>query len=178
MMRDIWFISDTHFGHDNVIQYCRPQFVTMAQMEDVIIARWNAKVKPQDLVYHLGDFAWTTKDAKRVRPMLNGTIRLIVGNHDDIPSIAAAGLFQRIYLWKQFRDLGFTASHIPMRLDQLRHSSMNLHGHVHGNLDGLEPFHRDVSVESTDFRPVHIDEIAAWAAQIRPAPVSDSGERE
>ena len=96
--------------------------------------------------------------------MLNGAIRLIVGNHDDIPSLAAAGMFQRIYLWKQFRDLGFTASHIPMRLDQLRHGAKNLHGHVHGNLTGLEGFHRDVSVESIGYKPVHMDEITAWAA--------------
>ncbi|EYR81826.1 metallophosphoesterase [Shinella sp. DD12] len=162
--RNIWFISDTHFGHNNILGYCRPQFANLEEMEQTIIARWNAAVKPQDLVYHLGDFAWKTADAKRVRPLLNGSIRLVVGNHDDIPSLAAAGLFQRIYLWKQFREIGFTASHIPMRLDQLRHGAKNLHGHVHGDLTGLEPFHRDVSVESTGFWPVHWDDVVAWAA--------------
>lgn len=164
MTRNIWFTSDTHFGHNNIIQYCRKQFLSLDDMEQTIIDRWNATVGTQDLVYHLGDFAWKTEDAKRVRPKLNGTVRLIVGNHDDIPSLAAASLFQRIYLWRQFREIGLTASHIPMRLDQLRHGAKNLHGHVHGNLEGLEPFHRDVSVESTDFTPVHFDEIAAWAA--------------
>lgn len=162
--RDIWFISDTHFGHENIVGYCRPHFSSVEEMETTIIDNWNAEVKPQDLVYHLGDFAWKTSDAKRVRPLLNGSIRLIVGNHDDIPGLAAAGLFQRIYLWKQFRDLGFTASHIPMRLDQLRHGAKNLHGHVHGDLTGLEDFHRDMSVESIGFKPVHCDEIARWAA--------------
>ncbi len=163
MSRDIWFISDTHFGHNNIIKYCRQQFESLADMEGNIIALWNETVKPQDLVYHLGDFAWKTEDAKRVRPMLNGSIRLIVGNHDDIPALSAAGLFQRIYLWRQFRDEGFTASHIPMRHDQLRHGSMNLHGHVHGNLDGLESFHRDMSVESIGYTPVHFDEVTSWA---------------
>lgn len=161
--RDVWFISDTHFGHNNIITYCRPQFSSVEEMEDSIITNWNAAIRPQDLVYHLGDFGWKTSDAKRVRPLLNGAIRLIVGNHDDIPSLAAAGLFQRIYLWKQFPDEGFTASHIPMRFNQLRHSAKNLHGHVHGNLDGLEDFHRDISVESTGFAPVHFDDIALWA---------------
>jgi calcineurin-like phosphoesterase family protein len=161
--RDVWFISDTHFGHNNIITYCRPQYSSVEEMEDTIITNWNAAIKPQDLVYHLGDFAWKTSDAKRVRPLLNGSIRLIVGNHDDIPSLAAAGLFQRIYLWKQFRDEGFTASHIPMRFEQLRHSAKNLHGHVHGNLDGLEHFHRDMSVESIGFAPVHYEDVALWA---------------
>lgn len=163
MTRNVWFISDTHFGHANIIKYCRSHFASLADMEGHIIALWNETVKPQDLVYHLGDFAWKTEDAKRVRPLLNGSIRLIVGNHDDIPSLAAAGLFQRIYLWRQFSDEGFTASHIPMRRDQLRHGAMNLHGHVHGNLEGLEGFHRDMSVESIGYAPVHFDDVAAWA---------------
>ncbi|MBB4235071.1 metallophosphoesterase [Rhizobium esperanzae] len=161
--RNVWFISDTHFGHNNIITYCRPQFSSVGEMEEVIIENWNSAVKPQDLVYHLGDFAWKTEDAKRVRPKLNGAIRLIVGNHDDIPSLAAAGIFQRIALWRQFRDEGFTASHIPMRFDQLRHGTKNLHGHVHGNLEGLEGFHRDMSVESIGFMPVHFDDVALWA---------------
>jgi len=164
MSRNIWFISDTHFGHENVIRYCRPQYASLDEMEGDIIDRWNETVGPQDLVYHLGDFGWKTADAKRVRSMPNGTIRLVVGNHDDIPSLAAAGLFQRIYLWKQFREHGFTATHIPMRREQLRHGSMNVHGHVHGNRDGLENFHLDVSVESVNFRPVHFDDVVAWAA--------------
>lgn len=162
-MRNTWFISDTHFGHNNIITYCRPQFSSLDEMEDVIITNWNETVGSQDLVYHLGDFAWKASDAERVRPKLNGTIRLVVGNHDDIVGYAKAGLFQRIDMWRQFRDLNFTASHVPLRFDQLRHSTFNLHGHVHGNLDGLEGFHRDMSVESIDFTPVHLDEIAAWA---------------
>jgi calcineurin-like phosphoesterase family protein len=164
-MRNVWFISDTHFGHKNVIKYCRTQFATLEDMEGEIIERWNATVKPQDLVYHLGDFAWTPKDAKRVRPLLNGSIRLIVGNHDDIPALAAAGLFQRIQMWRQFSDIGVTASHVPMRQEQIRRGKLNLHGHVHGDLEGLEPFHRDVSVESTDFKPVNYDDVANWAKQ-------------
>lgn len=163
-MRNIWFISDTHFGHRNIINYCRPQYVSLDDMEADIIARWNATVAPADLVYHLGDFAWKPQDALRVRPQLNGTIRLIVGNHDDIPALASTGLFQRIELWRQFREHGFSATHIPMRSDQMRHGQANLHGHVHGNLTGLEHFHRDVSVESIGFTPVHFDEVAAWAA--------------
>lgn len=164
--RRVWFTSDTHFGHNNIIGYCRPQFSSVDEMEECIIDRWNSTVAPQDLVYHLGDFAWKTEDAKRVRPKLNGSIRLIVGNHDDIPSLAAAGIFQRIELWRQFREIGLTASHIPMRIDQLRHGAKNLHGHVHGNVEGLEAFHRDVSVESIDFTPVNFDEIAAWALEV------------
>jgi len=162
-MRDIWFISDTHFGHQKVIPYCRPHFDSVEQMEECIVSNWNDHVKPQDLVYHLGDFAWTPKDAKRVRPKLNGAIRLIVGNHDDIPALCAAGMFQRVQMWRQFSEIGVTASHVPMRREQIRHGAKNVHGHVHGKIDGLNDFHFDVSVESTNYRPVHYDVIAAWA---------------
>lgn len=164
-MRNTWFISDTHFGHRNIITYCRPQFQSLDEMEETIIENWNKTVRHDDLVYHLGDFAWKSADAERVRPKLNGSIRLVVGNHDDIVGYSKAGLFQRVDMWRQFRDLNFTASHVPLRFDQLRHSTFNLHGHVHGNCEGLEPFHRDMSVESIGFTPVHIDEIAAWAGK-------------
>lgn len=162
-MRNIWFMSDTHFGHANIIKYSRTQFDSVDEMESTIIERWNEKVSKQDLVYHLGDFAWSAKDAKRVRPKLNGSIRLIVGNHDDIPALASAGLFQRIQMWRQFSEIGVTASHVPMRREQIRHGSLNVHGHVHGNISGLESFHFDVSAESVNYSPVHFDEIADWA---------------
>ena len=60
--REIWFISDTHFGHNNIIEYCRPHFASIDEMESAIIENWNKAVKPGDLVYHLGDFAWKTAD--------------------------------------------------------------------------------------------------------------------
>ncbi len=173
--RNIWFTSDTHFGHRNIIEYCRPQYASLEDMEADLIQRWNETVGSQDLVYHLGDFAWKPGDAIRVRPQLNGTIRLIVGNHDDIVALSKAGLFQRIDLWRQFRDEGFTASHFPMRFDQLRHSAANLHGHVHGDLRNLEPFHFDASVESTNYRPVAYEDITAWASRLRPSPSTSGG---
>lgn len=157
--RNIWFISDTHFGHAKIIEYCRPQFANVSEMDEAMITNWNAVVKAEDLVYHLGDFAWTPQHAKRVRPMLNGTIRLIVGNHDDVPALAGAGLFQDIAMWKQFREHGFTATHLPIREDQIRHGAVNFHGHVHGNQDGLGPMHQDFSVESIGYTPLNLDEL-------------------
>lgn len=170
--RNIWFISDTHFGHEKIVPYCRQQFSSLAEMEDVIVARWNESVRPADLVYHLGDFAWSVKDAKRIRPLLNGSIRLIVGNHDDIPAIVSAGLFQRVQMWRNFSEIGVTASHIPLRRDQIRHGGLNIHGHVHGKTDGLEDCYLDLSVESTGFRPVNYDAIAEWASLHASQPVA------
>lgn len=155
-----WFTSDTHFGHVGIIALCRPQFSSVAEMDDILIQNWNRVVKPGDRVYHLGDFAWRLRDAKRVRKHLNGTIRLIVGNHDDIPGLVEAKLFQRVSLWRIFEEHGFVATHIPLRVDQIRGGPFNVHGHIHAE-PAPEPFHRCVCVEQTNYTPVHLDEVIA-----------------
>jgi calcineurin-like phosphoesterase family protein len=162
MSRDIWFTSDTHFGHEKIIPWCRPQFANVEEMNAHMVALWNETVKTDDLVYHLGDFAWTPKAAMLARPKLKGTVRLIVGNHDNIDALARARLFQKLALWHIFPEVGIVATHVPMRFEQLRNASWNVHGHVHGKNRGLDFFHFDVSVERTGYRPVHIDAIAAW----------------
>lgn len=84
-MRDIWFISDTHFGHENIIYYAGRPFEGATEMDEELIDAWNARVRPDDLVYHLGDFAMDAKHGVAIRRNLNGAIRLIVGNHDIVP---------------------------------------------------------------------------------------------
>ena len=158
---DTWFISDTHFGHRNIIGYCRPEFPFVEDMDEALIKNWNERVKPGDRVYHLGDFAISPKHAAAIRPRLNGTIRLIVGNHDDIPKLVNYGLFQRVQLWRAFKEHGFTATHIPLAASQLRHGTFNVHGHVHANNSELEPHHLNICVEQTNYAPLHLNEVLA-----------------
>ena len=81
--RNVWFISDTHFGHAKVIEYCNRPFANIQEMDKELIKRWNAKVKSRDLVWHLGDFALANKEyVAEIVSKLNGEIRLIKGNHD------------------------------------------------------------------------------------------------
>ncbi len=80
----IFFTSDTHFGHANIIGYCRRPFDSVQEMDDAMVATWNSIVRPGDDVWHLGDFAHGA-DAKHVRAVfhrLNGRKRLVIGNHD------------------------------------------------------------------------------------------------
>lgn len=156
---DTWFTSDTHFGHANVIDYCDRPFEDVEEMDAEMVRRWNALVKPGDRVYHLGDFAWTLKRAREIRPQLNGTIRLIIGNHDDIKGLVTAGLFQRVEFWRHFREHGFTATHLPLRREQLRHGDWNVHGHTHNNDEASEPFHINICVEHTAYAPLHLEEV-------------------
>jgi calcineurin-like phosphoesterase family protein len=57
-MEKVFFTSDTHFGHANIIKYCGRPFASVEEMNRELIARWNAVVGPRDTVYHLGDRAW------------------------------------------------------------------------------------------------------------------------
>ena len=83
MMNNIWFTSDHHFGHANIIQFSNRPFGTVEEMDESLVEKWNAVVKTGDVVYHIGDLFWTpASQAKSLRQRLNGRICLIRGNHD------------------------------------------------------------------------------------------------
>lgn len=79
----VFFTSDTHFGHQNIIKYCNRPFSNVGEMNEVIINNWNALVMPGDVVYHLGDVALgdINKSLECVRRLVGHKI-LILGNHD------------------------------------------------------------------------------------------------
>lgn len=169
-MVDIWFISDTHFFHENILKFTDNQgkiirdFSDVTEMNERMIENWNARVKPQDKVYHLGDVACGVKrasDFTELMHRLNGHKRLMLGNHDRLDQ-PAYSRFDKIELWTggKFKEHGFVACHIPLRHDQMRHGEVNVHGHIHQNLID-DPRYINVCVEHTGYKPVHMDEIKA-----------------
>ena len=56
----IYFTSDMHFGHRNVIRFCNRPFADEKEMAQGLIKNWNDKVKSNDFVFSLGDFSWFT----------------------------------------------------------------------------------------------------------------------
>lgn len=80
----LFFISDMHLGHKNVIQFSDRPFVSVKDMEKQMIENWNSVVSKNDIVFDLGDMFWFDgrHDAATVISKLNGTIYKIPGNHD------------------------------------------------------------------------------------------------
>ena len=74
----VFFTSDTHFNHTNIIRFCDRPFGSTEEMNEKLIGNWNSVVGPDDIVFHLGDFClggsaeWT-----KVLDRLNGKIYLI-----------------------------------------------------------------------------------------------------
>jgi calcineurin-like phosphoesterase family protein len=167
-MAEKWFISDTHFFHENIIKFCNRPFINAEHMNEFMISEWNNCVSPQDKVYHLGDVALGAggnegRLANLLR-RLNGHKRLIVGNHDNLKSSALQTNFQKIDLWKGFKTEGFTCVHIPLEIDQLRDGDVCVHGHIHDNLK--KGRYINVCVEHTKYRPMHMDEILERIKQL------------
>ncbi len=142
MATDIWFTSDTHFGHTNILQYeaeNRP-FKTVEEMNEYLIQMWNNVVRPNDTVYHLGDFCFGLANLQYAS-RLKGKKRLVLGNHDTYNSGAYLQYFDKLYGAKYWEQCILT--HIPVHGYNLgQHfqqykitapSMLNVHGHLHSN---------------------------------------------
>ena len=136
-----WIISDTHFGHDNILQYCpwRSTWAASVQEHDEkIIAAWQACVKPHDWVLHIGDFALGDKARFAVlRQQLPGHSLLVRGNHDRSAQFMRLAGFDVVVTGASFEQNGkrWIARHNPgsFSLDEAQTAERLLHGHCHGN---------------------------------------------
>ena len=128
-----FYISDTHFGHANIIDHADRPFKSVEKMDATMIRKWNKVVGKNDLVYHLGDFAWNNIEDYRSR--LNGHIILIRGNHDKaINKKQERELFSAVYDYKLILDHDYRLIlfHYPiMSWDGMLRGRIHLHGHIH-----------------------------------------------
>lgn len=180
-MADIFFVSDTHFGHKNILTFTRADgsfmrsFCSVEEMDEHIIEQWNKTVRPQDKIYHLGDVAMKKAGIATVG-RCNGHKRLVRGNHDIFPTKAYLPFFEDIYGTRKLENMLF--SHIPVHPESLRYDWVNVHGHTHNNTEPLHfgPRYLNVSIEVTGYRPVSIEEIRQQIREreIPPAAVKTS----
>lgn len=173
----IWFTSDTHFHHANIIRFCNRPFRNVEEMDEVLIRRWNETVPPEGIVFHLGDFAmggsveWTS-----ILNRLNGRINLILGNHDyKCIRQGFMGRFEHVTQQMTIRVEGQTIilNHNPfLTYGGAFRNTWQLFGHVHSGplskaspdysrLKVLFPSQYDVGVDNNDFRPVSYARVKA-----------------
>jgi calcineurin-like phosphoesterase family protein len=79
----IFITSDTFFGRKNIIQIANRPFENVEEMNAALVENWNSVVGEDDIVYHLGNFAWTPTVADEMLKVLNGNIKFILGEYDD-----------------------------------------------------------------------------------------------
>ena len=160
-MSSVFLVSDTHFGHQGMTKFLRPDGSKVRPWDDVqkmneeMILWWNQTVKPNDKVIHLGDVVIN----RRYLPILehlNGEKILIKGNHDAFRIEEYTPYFKDIRAYHSMN--GFLLSHIPVHPSQFGRWKGNIHGHLHSN-EMEDPRYMNVSVEQTNYRPILFEEV-------------------
>ena len=170
MAKNIYFTSDTHFGHKNIITFkndngdlIRP-FESVEEMDELMVENWNKVVTPQDRIYHLGDVV-INRRCLPILERLNGHKVLIKGNHDIFKLKDFTPYFDDIRAYRVFPKYDLICSHIPVHPNQLENRfKWNMHGHLHENIvkntDGTpDERYINVCVEHTNYTPISLDEI-------------------
>jgi len=131
-----FYISDTHFGHSNIIKFDNRPFKTAEEMDEELIDRWNNVVGDKDTVYILGDFSWYKEDeTAKILDQLYGNKVLIKGNHDRIsPKVSSRFVKICDYLEKKDGNEHIILSHYPILFwNRQFYDSVHLYGHVHNS---------------------------------------------
>lgn len=177
----IWFTSDTHWGHANIIKYSNRPFSSREEMDEMLIKNWNDLVQPSDVIYHMGDFSFhQAEKTLSILKRLNGQKHMVKGNHDKhailkpcydsfvwVKDYAETVIDKQLIVMCHFPFLTWNKSH---------HGSWNLHGHCHGSLPE-DPHSRrlDVGVDCHDYRPISFEQVRAIMAKKIFRPVDHHG---
>lgn len=174
----LFFTSDTHFCHDNIIKYCNRPFDNVEEMNKKIVDNWNEIIPEDGIVFHLGDFALnaSTKSVQHILHSLNGNKYLIIGNHEKA---ALSKEFLR-NMWKGIYDIAeifveddeitynkqhIVMCHYPILAWNASHrGSWQLFGHVHGGLSNKgkinhHPAQMDVGVDCHNYYPISYQQV-------------------
>lgn len=182
----IYFTSDLHFNHVNIIQYCNRPYHYIEEMNEALVANWNSIVTPNDTVYCLGDISLTFKPIELFSQRLNGHKYLVPGNHDWChPSHKRSKGYKQLDMIDAYRTNGWDVlpichsldiegvgkvnlSHMPYKGDATdqRFAAFRMEndghwllcGHVHNHWKVKDKM-VNVGVDQWDMRPVSLNAI-------------------
>lgn len=170
-MADIWFWSDPHLFHENIIKYCNRPFANAERMNEALVESWNMYCKPQDKGYWLGDIAMGFGGEEDKLSWLlhrfNGKLRMNPGNHDNLKSPALHRRFEKIEYWSGAKEWPFFTHHVPLHQGSFRGKNVvaQAHGHTHNNF--VEGPYINTCVDVTNFKPMHLDDIIKEANKFK-----------
>lgn len=175
-MSKIWFTSDNHFGHQNILKFC-PKTRNCSSIEEhdrLQIKKFQELVSPDDTVYFLGDMFFCSHDrAESIIQQIPGQKHLIYGNHDQLikKSHKLRQYFVSISDYKEIviDKVPVALFHFPMmEWNKMHYGAYALFGHVHGSLDEnpmvVSARTMDVGVDSrpNGLMPLH-GQFAPWS---------------
>lgn len=170
-MANIFFASDHHFLHKNIIVFTRDNgeklrpFTNLDDMHEYIIEKHNSVVGKKDRVYFLGDVTCDHRRGLHFLDRMNGEKVLIKGNHDTCPITEYCQYFIDIRGSHQLD--GILMTHIPVHPGNLTRWPINVHGHLHDTFvpdqyGRPDQRYYNVSLESlVDYTPVSLEQIKA-----------------
>ena len=168
---EVFFTSDLHLNHSNIIHHCDRPFKDSSEMDAEIIRRWNEKIPPTAHVFLLGDVCYGKLSIwENYIKQLNGTIHLIKGNHDYQQGIKLEGLFNSIHDQLEIiindgnTKQSILLNHYPLLTwAKYERGAWNLYGHYHTSkthkLEGTSPKQYDVGVDNNNFTPISYYEV-------------------
>jgi calcineurin-like phosphoesterase family protein len=158
----VWFTSDTHFGDPRILRIDKRPYPDLATHDAALIAAWNAVVRPEDNVWHLGDFALGPSGERiaEILGSLSGTKHLIIGNNDGAGTLQAHGwasIAHYVEISVDARRL--VLCHYAFRTwNGIGRGAVNLHGHSHNKLKPI-PRQYDVGVDAQGPAPISLADI-------------------
>ena len=169
-MPNIFFASDHHFHHANILTFKTSEgtalrvFADVDHMNEHMVNCHNSVVKPSDKVYFLGDVSMS-RNAKGLEILgrMNGEKILVKGNHDLCTAAQYLQYFKDIRGSHQFD--GMILTHIPIHPESLARWGLNVHGHLHSNIVRMQlsqipdPRYFNVSMEQINYTPISLEEV-------------------
>lgn len=174
--QNVFFISDFHVGHANVIKFDPRPFKNLDEMHNTLIENWNSVVGPDDVVYFLGDLSFARSGlTKWFLSSLHGKIYAICGNHDKMKDLIKYDRFENVHEYgteigikddSSLESRGsqgyqkIILSHYPiLSWNKSHYGSWMIHGHCHQNLVKSFPeyYERkvlDVGCNGIDYTPI------------------------